>query len=314
LPPEQPMTDLEKDFYNLDASRFQEQLVKLAEVLAQKVKREAPKMLAAPGFVSVDLHVLVRQAMYTYNTLFYLNADVRRETDPHWKTAYSVASLPLIRNMIDCLYNITTILEAPGINGPWFRKSGYRKALAAFDEEEARYGGRREWDEWISKGREGLDFQIRGVNLSMADVLSAPPWPTLGRYISNKGPCGTSTPHQNFLKTFVYGRWREYSAMAHGGFEGLMRAGMFYITDSMPHEDRPKIEDAHLRVLSSNIARAALMLLSIITELQAYFRFDDDGARINERIHTMWQELLPVFEVKELYDERYCQLMREKNI
>jgi len=56
------------------------------------------------------------------------------------------------------------------------------------------------------------------------------------------------------------------------------------------------------------------MLLSIITELQAYFRFDDDGARINERIHTMWQELLPVFEVKELYDERYCQLMREKNI
>jgi hypothetical protein len=102
--------------------------------------------------------------------------------------------------------------------------------------------------------------------------------------------------------------------MAHGGFEGLIRAGMFYIVDSMPHEERPKIEAVHLRVFSSNIARAALMLLCIITELQAYFHFDDDGARINERIHKMWEALRPVFEVKELYNERYCQLMREKHI
>jgi hypothetical protein len=308
------MTEPEQDLYNLDASTFQEPLVRLAEVLAQKVKREAPKLLTAPGFVSVDLHVLIRQAMYTYNMLFYLNADVRREKDPDWKIAYSIVSLPLIRNMIDCFYNITTILQDPPVNGPWFRKSGYRKALAAFDEEEARYGGQLEWDEWIRKGREGLDFQIRELNLTMSDVLDTPAWPTLGRYINDKGPGGTTTNHQDFLKTFVYGRWREYSAMAHGGFEGLLRAGMFYIIDSMPHEERPKIEAVHLRVFSSNIARAALMLLCIITELQAYFHFDDDGARINERIHKMWEALRPVFEVKELYNERYCLLMKEKHI
>ena len=102
--------------------------------------------------------------------------------------------------------------------------------------------------------------------------------------------------------------------MAHGGFEGLMRVGMFFAAHSMPHEERPKIEDAHLKVFSSHIARAALMLLCIITELQAYFHFDDDGARINERIHKMWDALMPVFEVKELYNERYCQLMQEKNM
>ena len=94
----------------------------------------------------------------------------------------------------------------------------------------------------------------------------------------------------------------------------MMRAGMFYIADSMPHEERPRIEDAHLRVFSANIARAALMLLCIITELQAHFRFDDDGARINERIHKMWDALMPVFEVKELYNERYCQLMKDRRI
>jgi hypothetical protein len=65
--------------YNIDASTFQEPLVKLAEVLAQKVKREAPNLLRAPLYISIDLFVLMRQAMYTYNLLFYLNADERRD-------------------------------------------------------------------------------------------------------------------------------------------------------------------------------------------------------------------------------------------
>ena len=102
--------------------------------------------------------------------------------------------------------------------------------------------------------------------------------------------------------------------MAHGGFEGLLMAGMFYIQDSALHEDREKITDAHDRVFSSHIGRAALVLLCTITEIQAYFRFDDDGARINERIHQMWTALMVVPEVKELYDARYETLMRDRRI
>jgi len=72
--------------YRVDASTFQEPLVKLAEVLAQKLKREAAQRLApTPSFVAVDLHVLMRQVMYTYNCLFYLNADETRKNDPHWR-------------------------------------------------------------------------------------------------------------------------------------------------------------------------------------------------------------------------------------
>src|ERR1700675_976098 len=82
----------------LNASTFQKPLVDLAEVLAQKVKREVPKFLAAPPFVSVDLHVMIRQAMSTYDLLFYLNADERRETDCYWRNSYGVVILPLIRN------------------------------------------------------------------------------------------------------------------------------------------------------------------------------------------------------------------------
>jgi len=140
------MSRTEPDVH-LDASTFQRPLELLAEVLAQKVKREAPKLIPAPPYVAVDLHVLIRQAMYTYNLLFYLNADERRSSDCYWRNAYSIVTLPLIRNMIDCLYNIMAILENPAVNGAWFRKSGYKKVLDVLKLEEKRYGGQRKWDD-----------------------------------------------------------------------------------------------------------------------------------------------------------------------
>jgi hypothetical protein len=110
----------------IDAATFQRPLSQLAETLAQKAKREAPALLSAPYFVSVDLHVLMRQAMNTYDLLFYVNADERRDNDC-WRPAYTMVMLPLIRSMIDCLYNVTAILQNPKENGSWFRKSGFRK-------------------------------------------------------------------------------------------------------------------------------------------------------------------------------------------
>jgi hypothetical protein len=297
---------------HIDASTFQKPLQELAEVLSQKVKREAPKLLAAPSFVAFDLHVLIRQAQHTYDLLFYLNADERRETDCHWRQAYTIVALPLIRNMIDCLYNITAILQDPDQNGPRFRKSGYKNLLDGLDKDQARYGGKPEWDEWIAKGREQLDFDVRCQGLTVANVIVEKEWPTLGRYINTPRKGGTFTPHQEFLKTLVHGPWREYSAMAHGASDGLLRTAVFYVTDSLPHEERPKLDDGHLRLLSSHIAQAAAILLCIVTELQAHFHFD--GANIDERIHKMWSTLMPTFVVKELYTERYEKLMKDKNI
>ena len=134
----------------------------------------------------------------------------------------------------------------------------------------------------------------------------------MGKYLSEKGSGGTLTSHQTFLKTFTYGIWREYSAMAHGGFEGLMGSAAFYMRDMQEHEFRPKMDEAYPRLMSLHIMRAAAILLCIVTELQGYFRFD--VAIINARIYKIWNALMPAFVVKELYDERYAQLMSSKGI
>lgn len=299
---------------HLDASTFQKQLGELAETLAQKVYREGTKLLSAPNFVAVDLFVLVRQAMRTYDLIFYLNADERKGKDIHWKPVYSVVVLPLIRNMIDCLYNITSILENPGVNGRLFRESGFQKTYESLNADQNRFGGRKEWDEWLTKARAELDLAIRTCGLTTASIMgSKKVWPTLGTYVGNKQPGGTMTPNQEFLQRFLLGDWRQYSAMAHGAFEGLLPVAMYYVTDTLPHESRPFVEgDAHARFTSLHISHAALTLLCIVTELQGYFKFD--GARINERIHQIWSALMPVFDAKELHKDRYERFMKDRGI
>jgi hypothetical protein len=300
---------------NINASTFQKPLRKLSEVLAQKVKREAPKLLSAPGFVSVDLHVLIRQAMYTFDLLYYLNADERRENDCYWQNAYTIVAMPLVRNMIDCLYNVTAILQDPAGKGVLWRESGYRKAFKELDDTEKRYGGEPEWDKRISENRSALDLGIRACGLTVAGVQAGKEkWQTLGQYLSNKQLGGTLTPHQNFLMTFMYGQWSKYSAMAHGAFEGLLEVALYYTEDSQDHEVRRQLDEKHWVFMSESLSRAALVLLCIVTELQAHFHFDDNGANIDERIHTMWNALMPIFEVKQLYEERYKQLMKNRGI
>lgn len=299
----------------LDATAFQRQLETLAEVIAQKVRREAPKLLGTtPGYVSLDLHVMLRQMIYAYNSFFYLNADERVENDHHYRKQYSIVMLPLIRNMIDGFYNITAILQNPSLKGGEFRKSGYKAKLAALDEDAARYGGEPEWDQWIADLRGFLIDDIRRSGLTLADVSNANQWPTLGRYIKTPGPGGTFSAHQQTLNLLNYGPWRQYSALAHGTFDGLLETAMVYIADVLPLEERSKLDDLHPIKIATHISQAAGVLISTVTELQAYFRFDDCGARINERIHEVWNALMPTFTVKELYVSRYQQLMEEKGI
>jgi len=298
----------------IDAKTFQEPLWKLAETMAQKVKREGKEHLPGPEFICDDIFMMIRQAIATYNLLFYLNADERREQDCYWNNAYGVVTAPLVRSMIDCLYNITLILENPAENGAAYRKSGLKKRLLDIEEDQQTYAGKPEWDSYNQEQKKTLDWLIRGSGFKEDDIRNAKLWEPLGRYIL-KGKPEDATPHQLFLKTFTHMQWRQYSALSHAGFDGYIGeipAGPYFVIDNFPHDDRPKIEKMYPAFLTKHIGRAAMVLLCIVTELQLYFRFD--GANINLRIQKMWTALMGVFEVKEIYEERYAQLLKDKRI
>jgi hypothetical protein len=301
----------------IDAHSFQEPLAFLCQTMVEKVFREGAQT-GWPACVSEDIAMMLRYSLNVYRLLFYLNADTRRTEDLDWHVPYGVTAMSLVRSLIDCLYNVTSILQDPPERGPAYRKSGIQRILKDLDEDEKRYGGQANWDSYIAERRDLTDRLMRMSGFTANQIKDQKPWPTLGRYLEQKGPGATSTSHQHFLRTFTYLGWRQYSALSHGAYEafagtlGSLPVGSYYINDFLPHDTRPKVANSYELFVSAHLGRAATVLLCMITELQAYCRFD--GANINERIRKVWEPLLPLFEAKELYDGRYAKLMAERGI
>jgi len=126
----------QREVWHIDATKFQTQLGELATTVAYKVQREGIKSVGR--MAAEDIYVLVRQAQRAYDLFFYLNAEEHRK-EPFWRAYYTFSALPVIRSMIDCLYNITAMLDDPDNRPAEFRKSGYRMATEALDEDERKY-------------------------------------------------------------------------------------------------------------------------------------------------------------------------------
>jgi hypothetical protein len=295
----------------LDAKTFQYKLEELTNTIAYKVQREGEARGLKPGFVSMDIYFQIRMAHQIYNLFFYLNSDQRRREDCDWKVAYSAAILPLVRTMIDCLFNVTAILQDPPYFGRWFRQSGYRYFFEALDQDHARYAGQPRWDAYIAKYRQMADFEMRRDGLDETGVRAAEKWQTLSRYVDDSKH-NFPAKHQDFLKKLTLGFWKEYSGISHATFNGLLPIALFLAPKDLPHEHRPSVDLASDGMISLHIARVSAILLSTLTEVQACCSFD--GARINQRLHEIWNVLIVITEVKELYDERYAELMRQKGI
>src|ERR1039458_4940529 len=295
---------------HIDVSTFQKPLAELALTMAFKVEREGAPLMGAPLYVAIDIGALLRMSNETLNLLWFINADETAKVGG--RPIYSIASLPLVRTLIDNLYNITYILRDPAKHGRAYRLSGIKKEQRDLKEDEVRYGGKPEWDEWIRSARSPLDLNLRGFQGTQAEVDAQQDWMTFGKYVNQKGPGGTSNNHQTFLSTFEYGPWREYSALSHGGPEALRDVGMYYRYREQPFEDRPKIDDALDRTRSLHLMRGALVLLATITELQLFFHFPE--ANIDSRLHQVWNAVLLHIEAIELYNDRYKDLMEKKGI
>jgi hypothetical protein len=154
-------------------------------------------------------------------------------------------------------------------------------------------------------------MRLHGLN--ELKVRGAKWWPTLSRYLTEpKKKNIPLTAHQQFLEKLTFGFWQEYSGISHATFQGLLPIGNFLAPQDLPHELRPVIEDRVDLLISIHVPRVAAILLCTLTEIQAYFHFD--GARINQRLRQIWDALLVVPEIKDLYDQRYTKLMHDNGI
>jgi hypothetical protein len=305
----------------VDAKTFQDALGELAKTMVNKVFREGRQHIPGPPYVSEDITMLIRYGTSVYNLLNYLNADERRKNDSYWYLRYGVTGMSLVRCLIDCLYNVTAILEDPQERAVSYRKSGLRKTLDDIEEDFQRYGGDPDSREFLDQRRKAVDLLVRMSDFTVDELMELKKhemWPTFGQYVNTLQAGGTRSPNQEFLKMFTYLHWRQYSALSHGAYEGFIGTlgtipvGSYYMDDWLPPELRDKLDDTYGYFLGTHIGRSATVLLCLLTEIQAYCRFD--GANIDDRLCKTWGALLPLHATKELYDGRYAGLMREKGI
>jgi hypothetical protein len=305
----------------IDAKTFQDAVGELASTMVQKVFREGEQCLSGPDYLREDIATMLRYAASVYNLLNYLNADERRENDCYWYVRYGVTGMSMVRSLIDCLYNVTAILEDPGERGRLYRKSGLRRTLEDIDDDLLRYAGQADRVEYLKERRKAVEILIRLSGFAIDEIMKLKHdelWPTFGRYINAKQAGGVQTVNQQFLKTFTHLEWRQYSALSHAAYEafigtvGFVPIGAYYMNDFLPHEQQDKLDETYTPFMTMHIGRSATVLLCIITELQAHCRFD--GANINDRICKVWGALLPFPPARELYDGRYSELMRVRRI
>ena len=76
---------------------------------------------------------------------------MRRRGDPDWHVQYGVPAMSLVRSLIDCLYNVTAILESPADAGPAYRKSGIKKMLKDLEEDHQRPAGQAKWESYVEE-------------------------------------------------------------------------------------------------------------------------------------------------------------------
>ena len=104
------------------------------------------------------------------------------------------------------------------------------------------------------------------------------------------------------------GLWKEYSSISHASYDALLYLFPYIATDIIPFEKRDEVDDSSIRNMTMHYARAAGILLCLLTEIQDFFKFE--GASIDKRLSEIWEAMIPIYEIKELYDLRYKKLLK----
>jgi len=214
----------------------------------------------------------------------------------------------LVRTMIDGFYNATALLDDPA-RARKYRISGYYRKRESLRADEERYGTDPQWQADFSRRRTAIADGLRAEGFTHADLDDKNNrWPLLGEYV-RVTKTDPDTPHKQLLRHLTFGFWKEYSAISHASFDGLVDLYPFIATDRLPHENREQVPSAALRHITMHLGRVGGLLLCLLTELQHFYKFKDFD--IDKRLRQVWTAMIPLYEVRELYDFRYSSLLKE---
>jgi len=288
----------------IDASKFPVAINDLTRTLIYKLEREGHRIAGLPD-KGLEICNVLRQVGHTYNLICFINAEETRFEGHGYRSAYSFVSLPLVRTMIDGLYNCTAMLNDPA-RARQYVISGFFRLRETLEANEATYGARPDWVDALMFQRRSYEAGLRITGVTNAELNDKKnQWPLLGTYLREK----PDTPHKQMLRKLTLGFWREYSSISHASFDGLTGIFPFVVGYDLPARHHDQLDEATERTLAMHVFRAGGLLMCLLTEIQHFCRFD--GANIDQRLADTWASMLEIYEIRELYDLRYRSLIEQ---
>ena len=287
----------------IDASKFPIAINDLVRTMVNKLEREGHTVAGLPDN-GIEICLILRQVAHTYNLIQFINADDTRFENHGYRSAYSFVSLPLVRTMIDGLYNCTAMLNDPS-SARRYKISGFFRMRETLRANEAAYADKPEWVEALKFQRRSYEEGLRLNGISVAELDNKKnKWLLLGDYLQ-----GADTLHKQFLRKLTLGFWREYSSISHASFDGLTSIFAFIMGRDLPVQVHEKLNDATERTLALHVFRAAGLMMCLVTEIQHFCQFE--GASIDQRLADTWNSMLEIYEIKELYELRYRSVLKK---
>lgn len=289
---------------NIDASVIAEPLDSVVGALGNKLEREWPVAFANVQGARELFLLTVRLADITSRSIRWLSADT--PPDPGRRLEYCLSVPPLNRTILDSLFTIMFVLEDLPSRCAWYHKAAWREQCIELDRYRAEYGHLAEWRDWLGRLTALTDLGVSMLGLSPAEAaqpLSIPGWPNPGK-MANYGisPTTPIPPVRAFMRYLNDWFYADLSQQAHLGGTGLMKRGSPLI---MSRND-PQRSQALMKNKYSWIGQNFAVMLALISEIEAYFRFG-----LRERMNYLWGLLVPVIPVaKEIHAKRYRDLMK----
>lgn len=269
-----------------------------------KLEREFPADLASSG-AREFLWLTFRVASNTYNTIVFLCAD--KPPDPLRRPEYTVSCPPLVRTLVDSMFNVIFALEDLEERVSWYYKSGWRENQERLERYFETYGSLAEWKDWLEMFKAGQEQGASTWNISeeeRANPGSINYWPLPSRMIRYGLNRADDLPETRVFLQFI-NDWfyRELSQESHLSFPGLAhRGGVLMELDKKEALAQEKLD--HNK--STQMVMTMTLLLALCSEIEHYFKFG-----FKQRIMVLWGILSAALPIpKEVYQARYAALLR----
>lgn len=295
----------------LDYGVIKDKLLYLLEATANKLEREWDPRYRHVDSASILFFQNFRNAINTYNTIFYVCADIPK--DPDRRKSYALSLPPLTRTLFEQLIMFVFLLVDVQDFVPYLFQTGYTELRMELKHVLQYHGTKKNWQPYINELKKRIAQQEKVYKLSAKQISNPKKYigrgPTPGDLLNilrNNRPRSTAIPFIEYVNSWLY---RELSGQAHLNILELANSGAFFSVNLAQAQLGNDWEEKRKTLLEeyrqNQIIIAITLVLAMASEIEIHFNYAQ-----REKIMFLWTILNEYSDMtKDIWETRYEKLL-----